>query len=114
MPPIRAHASGCVCQAGNVAFTVPAAASTTSVLPDVQARQGDEVHGYRQDDAGDEEAAEQLAVEAQVHEVESDDRELGDHHEQHQGDDRPAGTGDVVDRHLRHRDGEEDQGDLDV
>src|SRR5256885_2089448 len=49
MAPMSAQASGCECQAGNLATTP----GTTSVLPDVQAGEGDQVHRYGQDDDGE-------------------------------------------------------------
>ena len=80
----------------------------------MEAGEGDQVDGDGQDDARDEQPAKQLAVEAQVHEEQRHQRELGDHHEQHQGDDGVGGARDVVDADLGHGDGEQHQGDLDV
>src|SRR5207248_1619273 len=51
-----------------------------SVAEDVEREQNDHVHAGRQDDAGEEHAAEELVVEPQVHEERGHHPELHDHH----------------------------------
>src|SRR4051812_26956899 len=92
---ISSHTSGCGWDRHG-----STGAGTNAVMSsgeDVERRQNDEIAAGREHDARDEDLAEELAVEAQVHEERGDGRELHDHqHGQEAGQHEEVEALDVV------------------
>src|SRR5213080_1457366 len=110
MTATRASTSGCRWGPGKLARATAVASTTALPREDVEAAQGNQVDPQGQGDAGDEQAPEELAVEAQVHEVEGDQGELDHRHRQQERGQRLLEARDVVDGHLDGGDAEQDDG----